>query len=280
MNSNLPERDDADFLSGALRGAADAMPGGEAKEMHLQFGVVRDRVHRRRATKIGGIGVTALAVTGGLAVGAAQLSMFDDEALLPANPSPSDSTVEPGPVAEDTVLNGYLPAEIYENTGLYCGAGAESIGRAAGAARVVFEGPPYAAGEGDAATAYVGLELPALSRSGGDALDLEPAAVWIRDGRIVSLSRYFDPEPPQVTYDASGLARTDIRLDTVNACDPPEGAEDAASDEPVVYEQVLAAGEYQVVPVLWTDITAGAADYVTGEPMAVEVLPDGRVATE
>ncbi|GAB3162683.1 hypothetical protein GCM10027059_15830 [Myceligenerans halotolerans] len=280
MNSNLPERDDADFLAGALHGAADAMPGGETEEMHLQFGVVRDRVHRRRATKIGGIGAMAFAVAGGLAVGAAQLTPFGDEALLPADPSASDSaTSAPSPTAQDTSLNGYVPSEIYLGTPLACGLDEEVVPRFADDYSIRFEGPPYRVGEGDTATAYAGLELQELPKSGGGTLDLEPAAVWIRDGEVVNLSRYFDPEPPGVTYDEAGLARTDIRLDPVNACDPPEGV-DVSSSEPVEYEHVLAAGEYQVVPVLWTEVIVGAANYVTGEPMVVEVLSDGTVATE
>lgn len=281
MTSNLPERDDADFLSGALHGAADAMPGGEAEEMHLQFGVVRDRVHRRRATKVGGIGVTALAVVGGLAVGATQLVPFGDEALLPAGPSASHgATAAPSPTARDATLDGYLPSDIYLGTPLACGADEDVVPRSADGSSIEFEGPPYRVGEADAAAAYAALGLQEPSKAGGGTLDLEPAAVWIQDGQVVNLTRYFDPEPPGVTYGDAGLARTEIRLDPVNACDPPQGAEDVPSSEPVEYEHVLAAGEYEVIPVLWTDVASGAADYVTGEPMVVEVLPDGTVATE
>ncbi|GAB4084674.1 hypothetical protein GCM10028784_13040 [Myceligenerans cantabricum] len=279
MNGWTPEHDDADFLSGALHGAADAMPGGEAEEVHLQFGVVRDRIGRRRAAKVGGIGVAAFAVVGGIAVGAAQLTMLDADPPLPADSSPSQSRpADPSPGPTGSAVTGWMPGDVYENTALFCGADASSIDRAADGSTIGFEGVPYSVGEGGAAVTLVGAQLRELSRAGG-SLALAPAAVWVQDGEVVNLTRYFDPEPPGVTYDDAGRARTEIRLDTVDACDPPDGAQDVPSSEPVEYEHVLAAGDYRLVPVLWTEFQVGAAQYVTGAPIPVEVLPDGRVAT-
>lgn len=277
MTSNLPERDDADFLSGALHGAADAMPGGETEEMHLQFGVVRDRVHRRRATKIGGIGATALAVVGGLAVGAAQLSPFDDEALLPADPTPSDTvTVEPGPT-QDTILDGYLPSDIYEGTPLACGAGEDVVPRSADGYAIEIEGL-YVDRAGGEEIPWLDLTVEGESADFPGHLEFPPGTVWVRDGQIARLPSYFDPEPHQVAFDEAGVGRTEDYLSTGNTCLPPEGFEDIPSSRPVPYEQPLPAGAYTVYPILWTDVTAGSADYVAGEPVVVEVLPGGSVA--
>ena len=76
-----------DFLSGALHGAADAMPGGEANDLHVSFGVVRDRVKRRRAVKVGGLAGASLAMAGVLAFGVTQSPVWDSEPVLPGTPT-------------------------------------------------------------------------------------------------------------------------------------------------------------------------------------------------
>lgn len=316
MNDNVHQHephDDADFLFGALHGAADAMPGGETEEMHLQFGVVRDRIRRRRVAKAGGTGVAALAVVGVLALGATRLTTADD-VVLPADPSPSVSAAEPsprgtgdpspsassadperslpsetaseppsgtaspdaptGPETSDAFRAGYAPGDIYEDTGLVCGAASDELVEGSRARAVEFDGDPFLLREGDTVTPYATLAVRAAD--GPATIDVPPAAAWIRDGEVVNLSRYFDAEPPLVEVDDDGVARTDLRLDTVDACSPPPGADDQLSHEPVMFAHVLPAGEYQVVPVVWSN-TSGDWTYVSGGPTTVEVLDDGSI---
>ncbi|MBL0887183.1 hypothetical protein [Myceligenerans indicum] len=271
----MPENDDTNFLSGALHGAADAMPGGETEEMHLQFGTVRDRIHRRRTTKLSGIGATALVVVGGLAVGATQLTAFDGGSALPAGPSSSRSaTTPPSPeVSEPPPGYGWAPGDLYTDAGLFCGADAASITRSSGDSTIEFTSDPH---RGEDATASITVAVHDPSRSGAASLPLEPSLVWVRDGKVVNLSRFFDPEPMPVEFDDSGTAQAELRLDTVDACDPPEGAQDQPSFEPVEYTGVLDAGAYQVLPVLWTSV--GSGDYVSGGATTVTVTADGTLA--
>ena len=76
--------EDNDFLSGALRDAADKIPGGEVDDLHISFGVVRDRVRRRRAAKIGSLAGVSLVLVGGIAFGATQTPLLrSDDSVLP-----------------------------------------------------------------------------------------------------------------------------------------------------------------------------------------------------
>lgn len=283
MNGDTNRHDD-DFLVGALHGAADGMPGGETDEVHLQFGVVRDRIRRRRVAKTGALGAGALAVAGALVVGAAQLTPLGGETMLPADPTPSPSaSAAPGPAPlPEGFAEGYAPSEIYAGTGLECGAevrpgllGGEyglngyGIGFRLG-------GFPDRVPSDEVTLTEEALAVMDESQAGGvGTLDLPPGVAWARDGRIVSLSRYFDPEPVQLTFDGAGEGHVGLTLGITDTCRPPEGAGDVPSSEPVRYEHVLAPGEYAVYPILWTDITAGPAAYVSGGPTTVTVLEDG-----
>ena len=120
--------DDNDFLSGALRDAADKIPGGEVDDLHVSFGVVRDRVRRRRAAKIGSLAGVSLVLVGGIAFGAARTPLLEsDDPVLPGSsqstfttPGPDDSASEsasPGPEpspggspARDDIEYGYTPS--------------------------------------------------------------------------------------------------------------------------------------------------------------------------
>jgi len=88
-HDDLNDRSDQnDFLSGALRGAADEMPGGEVNDLHVSFGVVRDRVRRRRAVKVGSLAGASLVMAGVLAFGVTQSPLWDrSEPVLPGKPS-------------------------------------------------------------------------------------------------------------------------------------------------------------------------------------------------
>ena len=79
--------EDHDFLSGALRGAADEMPGAEVDDLHVSFGVVRDRVRRRRAVKIGGLAGVSLVLVGGIAFGTTQTTLLDRGEPVPPGSS-------------------------------------------------------------------------------------------------------------------------------------------------------------------------------------------------
>ena len=97
---DLNDRSDQnDFLSGALHGAADAMPGGEVDDLHVSFSVVRDRVRRRRAAKVGSLAGASLVVAGVLAFGVTQSPVWDSEPVLPGTPT---ENVAPNRSAEPT----------------------------------------------------------------------------------------------------------------------------------------------------------------------------------
>ena len=85
MSHETPNNDN-DFLRGALHGAADKMPGAEVDDLHVSFGVVRDRVRRRRAAKIGGVTGASLVLVGVLAFGATQTPLLDRAEPVPPGP--------------------------------------------------------------------------------------------------------------------------------------------------------------------------------------------------
>jgi hypothetical protein len=103
--------EDSDFLSGALRDAADKIPGGEVDDLHISFGVVRDRVRRRRAAKIGSLAGVSLVLVGGIAFGATQTPLLrSDGPVLPGQSQGTFMTPAPDDSARDSATEAPEPS--------------------------------------------------------------------------------------------------------------------------------------------------------------------------
>ncbi|MFD2797700.1 hypothetical protein ACFS27_29370 [Promicromonospora vindobonensis] len=239
MSHETPNSDN-DFLRGALHGAADTMPGAEVDDLHVSFGVVRDRVRRRRAAKIGGLTGASLALVGVLAFGATQAPLLDRAEPVPPGTSESATpdaapTATPGP---DLSLREDFTPDWLAGTGLSCGMPVSDLEERATASEYHLEvrGDLHQIAEtlGEPHWRYDSVLPVSLTWDAVQGVDSSPAVppvlVWSRDGQVVDL----------------GGDRTDAEPVPVE----PEGRYSGATDLPgsscVVEQTPLPDGEYDV----------------------------------
>ena len=286
--------DDHDFLSGALRGAADEMPGAEVDDLHVSFGVVRDRVRRRRAVKIGGLAGVSLVLVGGIAFGTTQTTLLDrSEPVLPGasgftfatpdeSPSASSSrsateVPEPsraGPPATSVIQDGYAPSWIEDlGAGLECGMPAADLTTTATGWSVASSGDIYARTsdfDGDPSTSW---GMAATARAGGatGTLDVPPTLVWSQDGVVVDLgTNVFEAAGVETEPLISSAAYAiEAQGGAFTTCAPTEG------DAGEVYETPLPEGDYEVRVVAFPEITTGQWAPAVSQPVSVRLDADG-----
>jgi hypothetical protein len=237
--------DDNDFLSGALRGAADEMPGAEVDDLHVSYGVVRDRVRRRRAAKIGGLAGASLALVGGIAFGVTQSPLLGrSEPVLPGSPSqfvdPDAPTVAPDRVPtldpDSGVSEGLAPGWL-EGTGLTCGMPVSDLAEraSAGEYRLEVRGDLQQIAEtrGETQWAYESILPVNLVWETVDGADsspvVPPVLVWSLDGQVVDLGddrtgAELAPVEPEGRY--SGAMDSDRTSCSTSEAVLPDGAYD------------------------------------------------------
>lgn len=284
--TNHRARDDwADAQLGeTLHRALDGLAGQAATASSIEgaLGSVRTRVRRRRAAKKAGLGVTTLAVAGGLVVGGSALVPRDPVVLpQPAGPPSPSETARPAPTepgtqrpgterpgtdgaALEVIQDGYQPPWL-EGTGLVCGMPAGDLPATA-------EGLDLTTGsltseEADPVEGTVLLRWPtelAVETATPGTL-IGPTLLWTQDGRVVDLGLNATEEP--VPYDGGPqVVERDATDWTGTSCAPDE------STEPTQYLPVLPEGEYEVRAyyVLWSQ-GFRSAELVLSDPTPVTV---------
>lgn len=283
MNHSDPKdsRDnDNDFLSGALHGAADQMPGGEVDDLHVSFGVVRDRVRRRRAAKIGGLTGASLVLVAGIAFGATQTAMLDrGDPVLPgmsesATPEPSgEATRDPGPdptgpPATSIIQDEYVPSWL-DGMGLACGMPAADLETTAPGWSIASAGQIYARTsdlDGDPSTSW---GMAASVDAGDGSLDAAPVLVWSQDGVVVDLG-VNTLEAPGQREPLYGVGEMEAQGGAMTSCAPTEGE---AGDR---YETQLPEGNYEVHVVAFPEYPENQwGSTVVSLPVAVRIDADG-----
>ncbi|GAA4699614.1 hypothetical protein APR04_003957 [Promicromonospora umidemergens] len=278
---------DDDFLSGALRGAADNIPGGEVDDLHISFGVVRDRVRRRRAAKIGSLAGVSLVLVGGIAFGATKTPLLDSDApVLPGEsqsafmtPGPDDSAsdtatqapepVPSGPPARDIIQFDYTPPWLTEiDSGrLTCGMPVDELESTAAGWSVTAAGDIYSKVENYSGVSSPALGMAATFQGGDGSLDVAPTLVWSQDGVVVDLGlNVFEGAGPQTEpLLGSGGGAVEAQGRSASSC-IPTGTSD-------VFETSLPDGDYEVRVVAFPEVVSGQWGTAVSEP--VEVRFDG-----
>jgi hypothetical protein len=285
MNSidrNESWNNDNDFLSGVLQGAADEMPGGEVNDLHVSFGVVRDRVRRRRAVKIGGLAGVSLVLVGGIAFGATQTPLLDRNGpVLPGSPSelagpngsapPTDEPSPSGTPATSVIQDGYAPSWIEDlGAGLECGMPVADLETTAAGWSVAPTGDIYGRTsdfDGDPSTSW---GMSARVNEGRGTLDVAPVLVWSQDGVVVDLGTNVFGAPGQRepllgardgAFEAQGMEFT--------TCAPTE------TETTDTFETPLPDGDYEVRVVAYPEVASGQWATAVSEPVSVRLDADG-----
>jgi hypothetical protein len=276
---------DNDFLSGALRGAADKMPGGEVDDLHVSFGVVRDRVRRRRAVKIGGLAGASLVLVGGIAFGATQTTLLNRSEPVPpgsshyavATPEESSSlsatqVPEPsrlGPPATGVITDGYAPSWIRDlGAGLECGMPVADLETTATGWSVTATGDIYAR-----TTDMEGEVVPSwhmAATTEGGSLGVPPVLVWSQDGVVVDLGpNVFDGAVTSEPLLGAGNGAVQAEGGAYTTCAPTDG------DAGQVFETPLPEGDYEVRAVAFPQLASGQWATAVSEPVSVRIDADG-----
>lgn len=280
--------DDNDFLSGALRGAADEMPGAEVDDLHVSFGVVRDRVRRRRAVKIGGLAGVSLVLVGGIAFGATKTPLLErNEPVLPGqsqsafrtpDSSPSGSPTQApdpapsGPSAVSLIQDGYAPQWIEDlGAGLECGMPAADLETTAQGWTASSAGDIYArASEQDGALSR-SWGMSALVSGSEGTLDVSPVLVWSQDGVVVDLgSNVFEgsaQSAPLLSSETGDV--TEAQGGAFTSCAPVDDGAGLMLDTP------LPEGDYEVQVVAFPQVAPGQWATAVSEPVSVRLDADG-----
>lgn len=287
IDRNESGYDDNDFLSGALHGAADTMPGGEVDDLHVSFGVVRDRVRRRRAAKIGGLAGVSLVLVGGIAFGATQTPLLErNEPVLPGQSQsasvPPDSSSrasgtqvpEPapsGPAAVGVIQDGYQPTWIRDlDAGLRCGMPAADLETTAAGWSVASAGDIYAQTsdfDGETSTTW---GMPATVSRGEGSLDVSPVLVWSQDGVVVDLGTNVFGATGQVEpLLGSAEGAVEAQGGAFTSCAPTETEPDGNFETP------LPEGDYEVRVVALPQVASGQWATAVSEPVSVRLDADG-----
>lgn len=266
-----------DFLSGALHGAADAMPGGEVNDLHVSFGVVRDRVRRRRAVKVGSLAGASLVMAGVLAFGVTQSPVWDSEPVLPGSPTENvapNRSAEPtpsGPPATSVIQDGYQPAWIKDlDVGLSCGMPAEDLETTAAGWSATSIGDIYSVTselDGEPSTS---LGMAAIVEGPGTSLDVPPVLVWSQDGVVVDLgTNVFDGAALREPLVGSVGNATEAQDSTFTSCAPSE------SETQDLFGTPLPEGDYEVRVVGFPQVSPGQWETAVSEPVSVRLDADG-----
>lgn len=277
IDRNENPNNDDDFLRGALHGAADAMPGAGVDDLNVSFGVVRDRVRRRRAVKIGGATGAGLALVGVLAFGATQTQLLDrNEPVLPgqsqsATPSPS-RTPEPepsGPSATSVIQDGYAPQWIEDlGAGLTCGMPAEDLETTAQGWTASSAGDIYALASDQDGGSVPSWGMSALVAGSEGTLGVPPVLVWSQDGVVVDLGpNVFDgavQRAPLLSSEAGDV--TEAQGGAYTSCAPTETG---------TYQTPLPEGDYEVAVVAFPEVSSGQWATTVSEAVSVRVDADG-----
>ncbi|GHH69264.1 hypothetical protein [Promicromonospora soli] len=277
---------DNDFLSGVLRGAADEMPGGEVNDLHISFGVVRDRVRRRRAVKIGGLAGVSLVLVGGIAFGATKGPLLDgngpvlpgssQSAFMTPDKSQSDtSTLAPeaswaGPPATSVIQDGYQPDWLTWSD-LQCGMPVADLESTAPGWSATSTGDIYgrtADLDGDPSTTW---GMSALVEGGEGTLDAAPVLVWSQDGVVVDLGTNVLEAPGKQSEPliGGGAGAVEAEGGAFTSCEPSE----AETND--TFETPLPDGDYEVRVVAYPEIAAGQWATAVSEPVSVRIDADG-----
>ncbi|MFC4629235.1 hypothetical protein ACFO6V_13390 [Promicromonospora alba] len=278
--------EDNDFLSGALRDAADKIPGGEVDDLHISFGVVRDRVRRRRAAKIGSLAGVSLVLVGGIAFGATQTPLLrSDDSVLPGEarssfmtPGPDDSASdsatqapEPSPgrsPAQDDIEFGYTPSWLADlGLGLECGMPVSDLTSTAAGWSVAAAGDMYARVSNYGGVSSPTWSMAATVQRGDGSLDVHPTVVWSQDGVVVDLGvNVFGAPGSQVgPLIASGDGAVEAQVRVASTCIPTE------SEGRDIFETSLPDGEYEVQVIAFPEVSAGQWEMTVSEPVAVQL---------
>lgn len=286
IDRNESWNNDNDFLSGVLRGAADEMPGGEVDDLHISFGVVRDRVRRRRAAKIGGLAGVSLVLVGGIAFGATKGPLLDGHgpvlpgsshsAFMTPDESPNDiATRAPeaswaGPPATSVIQDGYQPDWLTWSD-LQCGMPAADLETTAPGWSAASTGDIYGR------TADVGGDpsttsgMSALVEGSEGTLDAAPVLVWSQDGVVVDLGTNVFEESGQSEPLIGGSAGAVVEAQggAFTTCAPTE----AETND--LFETPLPEGDYEVRVVAFPEISEGQWATAVSEPVSVRLDADG-----
>ena len=278
--------DNNDFLSGALHGAADQMPGGEVNDLNVSFGVVRDRVRRRRAAKIGGLTGASLVLVAGIAFGATQTSMLDrGDPVLPGTSESAGPEVSPsgaatqvpdpspsGTPASSVIQDEYQPSWIADlGPGLFCGMPVADLETTAAGWSIAASGDLYGRTfdlEGDPSTSWA---MAATVQNGEGSLDVTPVLVWSQDGVVVDLgTNVFDASGQTEPLIGSSSDAIEAQGGVFTTCAPTEGE---AGD---IYETSLPQGDYEVRVVAFPENPPGQwGSTVVSDPVQVRLDAGG-----
>lgn len=268
-----------DFLSGALRGAADAMPGGEADDLHVSFGVVRDRVRRRRAVKVGSLAGASLVVAGVLAFGVTQSPVWNtSEPVLPgdptrvstpdgsANPTQAPDPAPSGDPASGVIRDGYQPSWLEGFAGLECGMPVEDLRTTAAGWSVAPAGDIYARTSAQGGEAVPSWHIGATVEGG--SLGVAPVLVWSQDGVVVDLgTNVFEGTTPSGPLLGDGAV--EAQSNPYTTCAPSDG------DAGDMFETQLPEGDYEVRVLAFPEVTPGQWATAVSEPVDVRLDADG-----
>ncbi|WP_129782983.1 hypothetical protein [Promicromonospora panici] len=298
IDRNEGWNDENDFLSGALRGAADEMPGAEVDDLHVSFGVVRDRVRRRRAAKIGGLAGVSLVLVGGIAFGATQTTLLGQGDPVPpgtsqnayttpeVSPSGSSSqsateVPEPsraGPPATSVIQDGYQPSWIRDvDASLQCGMPVADLVTTAAGWSAASVGDIYArtsAFDGEPSTTW---GMPAHIAGGEGSFDVAPVLVWSQDGVVVDFGTNVFEAPgktepllgPAVIEPDHGGETVEAQGGAFTSCAP------TATETSDTYERPLPEGDYEVRVVAFPQTASGQWATAVSDPVAVRLDADG-----
>ncbi|WP_036958970.1 hypothetical protein [Promicromonospora kroppenstedtii] len=282
-HDDLNDRTDRnDFLSGALHGAADAMPGGEVNDLHVSFPVVRDRVRRRRAVKVGSLAGASLVMAGVLAFGVTQSPVWDREPVLPGTPSENvapnrsaDPTGEPsssGPPATSVIQDGYQPSWIKDlDAGLSCGMPAEDLETTAQGWTSSASGDIYAETFEEGGEPSTSWGMSALVSGNQGSLNAPPVLVWSQDGVVVDLgpNAFEGSAMSAPLLSSEGGDVTEAQGGAFTTCAPVE------TETNDTFQTLLPAGDYEVRVVAFPQSDSGQWETAVSEPVAVRLDADG-----
>ncbi|MEU4364838.1 hypothetical protein [Promicromonospora sp. NPDC023987] len=267
MSHETPDNDN-DFLRGALHGAADKMPGTEVDDLHVSFGVVRDRVRRRRAAKIGGVTGASLVLVGVLAFGATQTPLLDSEPVLPGAPTEEPSSS--GQPATSVIQDGYQPTWL-DWSELTCGMPVSDLTTTAPGWSAAPAGDIYAMtsdfGGGDPSTAW---GMAATVQAGDGTFNVPPVLVWSQGDVVVDLGANVFGAPVQAEpLLGGGDGAVEAQSNAATTCAPTE------TETVDLFETALPPGDYEVRVVAFPAVASGQWATAVSEPVSVRLDADG-----
>ncbi|GAA2236755.1 hypothetical protein GCM10010413_41520 [Promicromonospora sukumoe] len=277
-HDDLNDRSDQnDFLSGALHGAADAMPGGEVNDLHVSFGVVRDRVRRRRAVKVGSLAGASLAVAGVLAFGVTQSPVWNSEPVLPGSPTENvapNRSADPspsGPPATSVIQDGYVPSWIDGlGVGLSCGMPVDDLGSTTDTWSATSIGDIYSVTSELGGEPSTSLGMAASVEGTEGSVDVPPVLVWSQDGVVVDLGpNVFDGSTLREPLVGSAGNATEAQDSALTSCAPTE------TETRDTFQTSLPEGDYEVRVVAFPQLDSGDWATAVSEPVAVRLDADG-----